>query len=111
MANETKTLWMARWKYSRPNLCRVEVVVRPSTYKVTSYQVYLGYWPYGIVYPKDSRFLFETLGDAIRYLNEKGAEVERNAIDTLLKIKGHNRALCELSAELEATGKINLGDT
>lgn len=110
MASETKVLWFARWKYARPTLCRVDAIVRPSTYKVTSYQTFLGYWAYGIVYPKDSPFFFETVGDAIRYLRDRGAEVEENALDNLRSVQGHNRNLSELVAELEDSGTVNFGD-
>lgn len=107
---EVKTLWFAQWSYSRPTLCRVGVIVRASTYKVTSFETFLGYWSHQIVYPKDSSHFFDTVGEAINYLRVHGQEVEQSIIDKLRSVQAHNRKLSELISELEASGTVNFGD-
>jgi hypothetical protein len=59
------------------------------------------------VYPKDSPFFFDTVGDALRYLRGRGQEVERGIQDNLREAQFRNKDLDELHAELEETGTVD----
>jgi hypothetical protein len=83
------------------------LTVRKKTYKVVQYQTFLGFWAYGIVYPKESPFFFDDLTGALGYLKKRGLETEAGIQENLREVQAQNKQLDDLIAELEKDGTVD----